>query len=56
MCFLVVVMHKGGPFNMNLPTFKTNFGVKTTLAIGLDLLIVYSTFAGHMAGTFLMLG
>jgi hypothetical protein len=40
---------------MNLPNPKIDFGVKTTLAIGLDLLIVYPTFVGHMAGAFPML-
>jgi hypothetical protein len=56
MCFSVVVTHKGGPFNMNLPTPKNDFGVKTTVATRLDLLIVYQTFVGHMVGAFPMLG
>ncbi len=47
--------HKGGPLNMNLPSPKTDFGVETMVATGLDLLIVYPTFEGHMAGTFPML-
>jgi hypothetical protein len=40
---------------MNLPSPKTDFGVETMVATGLDLLIVYPTFEGHMAGTFPML-
>jgi len=41
---------------MNLSTPKTDFRAKTMLAIGLDLLIVYSTFVGHMVGALPMLG
>jgi hypothetical protein len=56
MCFSIVVTHKGGTFNMNLPTPKIDFSVKTTLATRLNLFIVYPTFVGHMIGAFPMLG